>query len=444
MPQTITTTTAPSTVVASWLSPPADSAQLQHQTTASATTTITTTTEATMESTVAVVVVTPTTCKISSPEQSLQGEYTSSLPSIVGKGGCEEDHYEDSRNKNGTKTLETPPSPSSNLVPAINETLSLSSSTTTSSSSSNTIICKRKRGALPLNRSRKECRRDYNSQQKSDEIPNVGNKGIKLSNERAKRTASNMAVQKVNDTCPPASALQSATEQSIFEQDAIDGLFMMTQSTPDTKTQSQMQTLIAPAASCDAAAGLLMMTKNCPNTVSYKLPANSSIESIVPNSKSNTTKILSEATGDPTPLYSPGKLLQIMPTFTQSTYTIDDVMTFRTMTSPLDEDEKERGCQDVHSCFVPPYVPMSLSNRSSTPPPTIKIVQHPPVEVVMDDGMTRKKGKFTSQEESAWARRFQQAIDFKRQHGHCRIPYQYPPNNDLVRSWDRFFSCHPP
>jgi hypothetical protein len=49
------------------------------------------------------------------------------------------------------------------------------------------------------------------------------------------------------------------------------------------------------------------------------------------------------------------------------------------------------------------------------------------------DAIARKRGKFTCHEQSTWAMRFRQAVEFKEKHGHCRIPYQYPFNKDLAR-----------
>jgi hypothetical protein len=368
MPRTSTTT-----IVSSLFVPAADGAQGCN----------------TAESAVAPAVVgVPTTCsssKISSHKKSFQGVGASSLSFIVSMGDNRDEQNMAVTNMNDMKTVVTPRSACASFVPIKGTESSSSSSSSYSSSSSNKDVGKRKQGVLRLNRSKKECRRSYCSQQTTTkDTPNVSNAENSWCVAETKKSATTtIAAQEIITTgSPDATAHASVTAQAMFVQDAIDGLFMMTQSTAETRKPSQTEIPVASiAAPCDAAAGLLLMTKGFPNLIS-EMPSNSI-------SISDTTII-------PASFYSPG---------------FDKVKTVRTKTSRLDEDMMESEC--VHSSLVPPC---------ST------------VEVVLENGVTPKKGKFTSQEESAWAKRFQQAIDFKRQHGHCRIPYQYPPNNDLVRT----------
>jgi hypothetical protein len=365
MPRTNTTT-----IVSPLIVPAADGAQ--HCNTA--------------ESAVAPTVVgIPTTCsssKITSHKKSFQAVGASSLSFIVGMGDNRDLQNTAVTIMHDMTTVVTPRSPCASFVPIKGTESSASSSY---SSSSNKNVGKRKQGVLPLNSSKKECRRCYGSQQTTTkDTPNVSSAENSWCVAETKKSATTtIAAQEITTTgSPDATAHASETEQSMFVQDAIDGLFMMTQATAETKKPSQTEIPVASiAAPCDAAAGLLLMTKGFPNLTS-EMPSNSIS--------------ISDTTINPASLYSPG---------------FDQVKTVRTKTSRLDEDMMESEC--VHSSLVPPC---------ST------------VEVVLENGVTPKKGKFTSQEESAWAKRFQQAIDFKRQHGHCRIPYQYPPNNDLVRT----------
>jgi hypothetical protein len=374
MPRTNTTT-----IVSSLIVPAADGAQGCN----------------TAESAVAPAVVgIPTTCsssKIPSHKKSFQGVGASSLSFIVSMGDNRDEQNTTVTNMNDMKTVVTPRSPCASFVP-IKGTESSSSSSSSYSSSSNKNIGKRKQGVLLLNRSKKECRECYGSQQTTTkDTPNVSNAENSWCVAETKKSATTtIAAQEIITTgSPDATAHASVTDQSMFEQDAIDGLFMMTQSTAKIKKPSQTEIPVASiAAPCDAAAGLLLMTKGFPSLIS-EMPSYSI-------STSKISNIISDTTINPASMYSPG---------------FDQVKTVRTKTSRLDEYMLESEC--VHSSLVPPC---------ST------------VEVVLDNGVTPKKGKFTSQEESAWAKRFQQAIDFKRQHGHCRIPYQYPPNNDLVRT----------
>lgn len=60
-------------------------------------------------------------------------------------------------------------------------------------------------------------------------------------------------------------------------------------------------------------------------------------------------------------------------------------------------------------------------------PPVARMPGAPvPVEV-------SSKVRFKDFQVATWTQRFQEAKEFKRQHGHCIIPHDYPPNQELAR-----------
>ncbi|KAG7360354.1 type III restriction enzyme [Nitzschia inconspicua] len=311
---------------------------------------------------------------------------------------------------------------------------------------------KRKRGKLPLHRNKTEIKNDPQPQNGAEgtnpDIVKYGQRWLNKQNHQISCHPNvNVGRQHVNAVpvpvpVPSHSDNRMGSEKSESEQDAIEGLFMMTKSTPVVHQNSTKQAI--EETPLDALAGLLMM--NSAPTFTHQKHA--SIETTKPHSlcgpvhaNSNMALPLHTAggTNNVTQNDAPSASLLEIPTSHEKkpiSYEIDNPTSIHAMAVPSNLGTPSGYFGGVPG-FLPPYLPFpgQFSVPLSTIP-TIKVVQQPPVEVVMENGTAanvRKKSKFTSSEENAWVRRFQQAVDFRRQHGHCRIPYQYPPNSDLAR-----------
>lgn len=292
---------------------------------------------------------------------------------------------------------------------------------------------KRKRGKLPLHR-KSETTRSNHSLQAAREGPDKLQDGPQ---KRARATKGSIKATTPQKTIKPTPSLQTVHtngRKTQFEQDAIAGLFMMTKSPPVDREISAAQAATPQETPSEAIAGLLMMNKATPPTQHHDyLPyanAAASMKSYVAAAASFTNNNNIHAAPVPSSYMSkPWKKKQVQ-------YRIDNPTSMEVMATPTPFG-LESGYADGVPCFLPPYLPSASQHAKPIASlPTIKIVQRPPVEVLMDNLPNGKNpwkpSKFTTAEESAWERRFQQAVHFKQQHGHCRIPYQYPPNSDLV------------
>lgn len=244
---------------------------------------------------------------------------------------------------------------------------------------------------------------------------------------------------------------KAGNDASEHLQDAIAGLFMMTQSPVSGKQKStrtipvEEKTVIAPR---DAAAGLLMMTQSSPkkssktnwgfsnelsgvsgflsrsksSSNSHSPPNPEGDEPSTPSLSSIGLRHSMPSASSYPPPYSPNPYHRVLPM--EGIHAPIDILSYHPMNHPA----SDCGPHSMFNLEQPyQYLPFHQTTTNSLEATPAAFQQHPQEQLSM------KKQKFTCQEESVWAMRFNQAVEFKEKHGHCRIPYQYPPNKDLAR-----------
>ena len=86
--------------------------------------------------------------------------------------------------------------------------------------------------------------------------------------------------------------------------------------------------------------------------------------------------------------------------------------------------------QRVSSNVPEPCPPKNLRNL---PPLTKEVLQMPDVAPISAQKLEDSDIHFRSYQSDQWLERFQDLVEFKAKHGHCLVPHNYPPNQQLAQ-----------